>query len=517
MLMKYAVRSEFAGDLIAARAWVSAVAQAEKMCYRSALSETGYESSEGFKRITKSMQGNAEESTKRLRDAILLAEKLRWRCAALKLISSENRANAECALKCAIVIVECFHCLLSCNDKAEIILLEAAVAAVEPHVLQFFLDAEVQVLSSLVDDAEAFLRRSKHVGFHRREVTRTVEELETLVAQRDECQLPRLIDVYDEFIAVSRANLSHSVQCFEKLEAGDLHFPERWVGNWDATQVFFQEKLSVAKPVIEQVENACRRVAELQTSSDKLDQLEVRCWAGVVALLNAVLDPVLSTSYSRDILNRFGAIQCVGAQLRMMVVENLIGAAKQYQLEMRSERRPEVTLLFREAAQCAHTCAEKTLESIEALPITRSLESDAARYKWASYYHEASDRCAMLYEGAAAELRISYSLAPSLDSRDQIRATIYRIASEASVREAGVLAQQDLSAEETRLLQSSASEVNKLSVCLAEGLPAQCDPGAVETFVDLARRVLEDPAGIEVKLLAVRQAHDALMQETPVA
>jgi hypothetical protein len=217
--VKCALRSEFAGDLITTRAWISAITRAEQN--ERVHARIGYTDHQ-FVAISTSMQGNREESTKKLRGAILLADNLRWRWEAFRCISSENHVNAQCALKCAIVIVECLHCLLSCHDKAEITLLEAAVAAAEPHVLQFFLDAEVQVPSSLVDEVEKLKLRASSIDGHRREVTRNVEELETLVAQRDECQLPRLIAVYDEFIAASRMELSHSVECLEKLEAGDF-------------------------------------------------------------------------------------------------------------------------------------------------------------------------------------------------------------------------------------------------------------------------------------------------------
>jgi hypothetical protein len=516
-LMKYAVRSEFAGDLVTARAWISAVAQAETENYELTPAGKEYESSKQFKLIACSMQGNREESTKRLRDAILLAEKLRWRCGAFKCLSSGSCVNAERASTCADVVAECLHRLLSCHDKAEVSLLEAAVAAAEPRLLQFYLDAEVQVTSSLVGEVEELLRRSTRIDYHRREVASNIEELATLVAQRDEYQVPRLIDVYDEFIAASRADITHSIERLEKLEAGDLHIPGKWVGNWDSAQHFFRGKLRVVKPVVQQLEIIAQKVAELHKSSDKLAQLEVRCWAGVVGHLNSTLGRVLSTPYSCDTAyHDFSVGNCLGAQLRIMVVESLIGAAKQYQSEMRSEGRPEVMLLLRNAAQWAQTCAEKTFDSIEALPIQSKVIGNA-RAKWSSCYHEASDRCAMLYARAAAELRASCNRARSHHAHCHLRATVYRIASEASVREADVVVQQDLSSEESRQQQSTASEINELSVCLAEGLPVLCDPGAVETFGDFARRVLEDPAGVEVNLLAARQAHDALMAGTPVS
>jgi hypothetical protein len=468
-----------------------------------------YERSEKLKLIVHNMQGNREESTKRLRDAILLAEKLRWRCEAYSYLSAESRVNAERAWICADVVAECLHRLLSPHDKAETILLEAAVAAAEPRVLQFYLDAEVQLPSSLVDEVEGLLGNAwKETTWLLQEKARNIKELETLESQRDEYRLSQLIDVYDEYIAACRA---------ATLNSGDLP-AEAWATERRDELRFMRDKLSVTKPVVQQLNNIARKVAELQDSSDKLDGLELRCWAGVASDLNSTLGPVLSFRYgANSTYHTFRVLKCVGAQLRIMVVESLIGAARQHQLEVRAEWRPGVIRLLLEAAHWAHICAEKTLGSIEAMPRTKSWEQPSARVKWPTCYHEASDRCAMLYARAAAELRASCNRACSHHAHCQLRATVYRIASDASVREADVIVHQDLSAEESRQQQSSASEINKLSVCLAEGLPAQCDPGAVETFGVFARRVLEDPAVAEVNLLAVRQAHDALMTGTPIA
>jgi hypothetical protein len=520
-LMKCAVRSEFAGDLITARAWISAIPRAEKNHHLVATNGFTFHR---LVPIITSIQGNREESTKRLRDAILLAEKLRWRCGAFKCLSSGNCVNAERASTCADVVAECLHRLLSCHDKAEVSLLEAAVAAAEPRLLQFYLDAEVQVTSSLVGEVEKLFLRATSIDSHRREVASNIEELATLVAQRDNCELLRLIDVYDEFIAVSRAEISHSVECLAKLEVGDLGsvvWSEFWewqfagasAGKWSGAQRFFQEKLRVTKLVIAQVENAARRVSELHTSSDKLDQLEVRCWASVAALLNAVLDPVLSIPYNDNTCFReFEILQCFDAELPMMVIESLIGAARQYETEVRAEWRPEVASLLREAARWAHTCAEKTLDSVEAAPRILRLEWEVVNTKWASCYHEASDRCAMLYAGAAAKLRTSYNLARSHDAVDQLRATIFRVASEATAREARLIECQGVTPEGSDQLQ--VNEVTDLCVSLAEDLPVQYDPSLVQLFLEWARRALNDPARINLHI--ARQAHNMVMKGTAV-
>jgi hypothetical protein len=525
-LMKKAVRSEFAGDNITARVWISAISTAGKN-NRVFGSDFLFNPLVSIRRI---MQGNREESTKRLRDAILLAEKLRWRRAAFTYLSSEGCVNAERASECADVVAECLHRLLSPHDKAETILLEAAVAAAEPRVLQFYLGAEVQLPPSLVDEVVRLLHRAKYVASHRQEVARYAEELESLVARRSEYQLPRLIDVYDEFIAVSRLERSHSVECLAKLEAGDFHsvvwseiefceshFADASPGGWLGAQHFFQEKLKVIKPAIQQVENASRKVAELRKSSDKTSQLESRCWARVSALLNAVLDPVLSTPYTENTcFRRFEILQCFDAELAIMVVESLVGAARQYETEIRAEWRPEVASLLEGAARWAQTCAEKTLDSIEAAPsINRVQGRDwvaVVNDKWSSCYHEASDRCAMLYARGAAELRTSYDLARSHNAVDHIRATIYRVASEASTREASLVECQGFAPEGSD--QQQVSEVNDRCVSLAHGLPVQCDSALVQLYLEWARRALSDQARITLHI--ARQAHNMVMEGTAV-
>jgi hypothetical protein len=516
-LIKFAVRSEFAGDLIAARAWMSAIAQTDETGPGAAFAEMGNTGSSELRSIAISVQGDTQESTKRLRDAILLAEKLLWRWRAFSYIASENTSTAQRAASCAETVAKCLRRLLTCCDKAERTLLSAAVALAEPHLLRFYLDAEAMIPLSVDAEVVGLSCHADRIALRREELARTVDQLDSLAAKRNEYLLPRLIDVFDEFLAACRAHISHRAEYFAQLESGDVHPHDDGVVHRQSTVRFFWRKLQVAEPVIRQLTRVERKVAELQQSTNKLAKVELRCWAGVAAHLNAAVDPVLSASYKTSDDPRqdsFHPVRCVEAQLRVMVVEGLIGAAKQYQCEIRSEWRPEVILLLQEAAQWSHICAEKTLDSIEAVASVQA--EDTAVGLWPSHYHKAADRCAMLYARAAAELRASCNLARSHHVQDQLRATVYRIASEASMREAGVVAQPDLTTEESDRLQDCVSEVNNLCVSLAEWLPVPYESVLVEICCELARRVLKDPAEDDLNVRVVRLARKVVAKGTPV-
>jgi hypothetical protein len=81
-MMKAALRSEFAGDLITARAWIAAISLAETNGCSSVGTLRAFSSPE-VAAIWRSIKDSDEECPKRLWEALVLARKLNWRSSAL--------------------------------------------------------------------------------------------------------------------------------------------------------------------------------------------------------------------------------------------------------------------------------------------------------------------------------------------------------------------------------------------------------------------------------------------------
>jgi hypothetical protein len=202
--------------------------------------------------------------------------------------------------------------------------------------------------------------------------------------------------------------ISLRVEHLANLEAGQP-LTDCSCGDYANLKRVLREKLSICEPVVKQLSEVADKIAELQKSSDELSLLELRCWTGVVESFNTDMDELINEPYNENSKRRAVLpLLCMGAELRVMVVESLIAAAKQYQREIRSEWRAsvrsEVARLLGQAALWATECAKKTLKSIE-LNLAVGGTADA---RWRVHYHEATDHCAQLYARAAADRRASY-------------------------------------------------------------------------------------------------------------
>jgi hypothetical protein len=148
--MKAAARSEYVGDFITARAWVLASERAENDVRSIDNTDLGNIRSPELVELSASLRGNNEESTKKLRDAIFQAQKLRWRCKAFQYSSCGNVTRAENMAQCAEAVALCLHARLTMQDNAVITLLEAAIAPAQPCLQRYYESDEVEVPSTLL-------------------------------------------------------------------------------------------------------------------------------------------------------------------------------------------------------------------------------------------------------------------------------------------------------------------------------------------------------------------------------
>jgi CHASE3 domain sensor protein len=507
-MMKAAVRSEFAGDIITARMWISAIPLAEKHgCYDISLKD--FTSPEVIA-ISAAVKDSAEQSTKKLREALLLAKQLNWRSSASLQARSTNEYDAGQAALCAEIVVKCVHARFTTQDQAMITLLDAAVGAAEAHLQQYYRDAHVKFPTLLLREIEALYNRAVGVPAFRESTDVLQKELLALTRDRHKYLRPPLGELYNQLITAFQLDMQLRLEYLFKLETGDVADQTSWLGQ--SEKRFLREKLSAAQYLVEGLDDIGRRTADLQKYTDELSKLELRCWVGAAGNLQSELDNVLAATGSGFL--RKSIWECKDAKLYAMVVEVLITAAKHYQREIRGEWCSDVICLLRNALLWSYNCAEKTVTSIEAQTrLYLSLED-----KWLEHYNEKSDRIAMLYARAAAELRASCSLSRSSVTKDQLAAEIYRVASEASVREAEALLHVDQEATpRSDQAQRCMSEINNRSITLAEAMPEDNDHHIVEIYCEWARSVLNDPIGDKLNLHVMRQAHGILRSKKSTA
>jgi hypothetical protein len=512
--MLAATQSEFSGDLITARAWISAIVITEQNGRRRADTRLGHDAfCSDLLSIATNMQGNTEAPTKNLRDAIAMARRLSWRCKAFHLASCGNIERAECAATCAKLVVKCLDRLLRTEDPAVITLLERAVQTAEPLLQELYLVAGAELPPSLRSELVQLWKRATEIPVYRNSLVEGQHELEKLDGQRDSYLSPKLVKLHDELVAALQAKMAHRAAYLTQLEEGDP-FPIDNSNEFENAVRFCRGKLTVARPVIEQLQRVSRKVSELKKrDADKLTLFELRCWVGVGECVTTALDGLLNTTYDESTRDTsFSDLKCTDAELRIRVVESLIGAAQQYQSEIRAEWRPEVKHLLSKAVQWTCTCAAKTLESIEARAHQNSTWDIEG--KWRSHCHGHSDHCAQLYARAAAELRMSCNLARSTSAVDQLKGSLYRISSDASKRQAEAASRlSGLSAEEGERLENCMREINTRSMSVAGEFADGCGLKVVELYCEWAQKVVADGADAEFAMDVVRQVHGIVKTE----
>jgi hypothetical protein len=511
--MKAAAQSEFDGDRVTAKVWLSALAIAEKTDHRPTGVDMGMYTSSELVKVIQTMEGLTEESAKSLRDAISLVRKLRWRSKALYLASCGSVAGVEVAAVCAEIVVKCWDRLHRTQDRAVITLLEMAIQTAEPHLQRFYLVERANLPPSLESVLRGFFHRATEVPAVRNSLLEGQKELEKLAGERSSYLSPRLVELQDELVVALQAEMSHCAAYLGQLEEGDP-VPVDYRNAFESVKHFLRSKLAVAKPVTEQLQSVARKICELKThagdDTDGLTALELRCWVGVENSVNAALDDLLDTPNSPSNRNSsFSTLKCVDAELRVMVVDGIIGAARQYQRDVQAEWRPEVKRLLTEAARWAGIAAQKTLESIEATTTPRGTwDVDA---KWRQHYHTHSDRCAQLYARTATERRLSYSYTSVATEEERLKAAVYGVASAASEREADIASRRSgTSAQEDQRRECRMSEIHSRCISLIDGLLVTCDLGMVEVFCQWAGRALTAPDGDKLCLHVARQVHGVL-------
>jgi hypothetical protein len=512
--MAAAAQSEFDGDRVTAKVWLSALAIAEKTDRRPAGVDMGQYTSSELAKVFQTMGGLTDQSAKSLWDAISLVRKLRWRSKALYLASCGSVAGVGVAAVCAEIVVKSWDRLYRTQDRAVITLLEMAIQTAEPHLQRFYLVERANLPPSLESVLRGFFHRATEVPVVRNSLLEVQKELEKLAGERGSYLSPRLVELHDELVVTLQAEMAHCAAYLGQLEEGNP-VPVDHRNAFESVKHFLRSKLAVAKPVTEQLQSVARKICELKKCAEEYDAdgltaLELRCWVGVENSVNAALDDLLDTSHNpsnRD--TSFFTLKCVDAELRVMVVDGIIGAARQYQRDVQAEWRPEVKRLLTEAARWARFAAQKTLESIEATTTPRGTwDVDA---KWRQHYHTHSDRCAQLYARAATERRLSYLYTSVATEEERLKAAVYGIASAASEREADIASRRSgLSAEEDQRRECRMSEIHSRYISLIDGLLVTCDLGMVEVFCQWAGRALTAPDGDKLCLHVTRQVHGVL-------
>jgi hypothetical protein len=506
--MKAAARSEFAGDLITARAWVLATRRTEKDVRSVDNIDLGNIRSPELIDLSASLHDNNEQSTKKLREAIAQAQKLRWRFNAFHYSSSGNVSRAENMAQCAEAVALCLHARLTMQDNAVITLLEAAIAAAQPCLQRYYENDEVEVPSTLITEISRYSACAAGIPSFRSATDDCLRELDELVARRDQYRSSSLTGLYDNLVAASQVEISLRVEHLANLEAGQP-LTDCSCGDYANLKRVLREKLSICEPVVKQLSEVADKIAELQKSSDELSLLELRCWTGVVESVNTDMDQLINEPYNENSKRRAVLpLLCMGAELRVMVVESLVAAAKQYQREIRTEWRAsvrsEVARLLGQAALWATECAKKTLKSIE-LNLAVGGTADA---RWRVHYHEATDRCAQLYARAAAERRASYH---ATVTGDKLGCALYHMASEASEREAYSVSQRDVVPPEDRFpLECRMDEIHKQCAAVAAIVVGECDRDMADVYCEWARKSLQG-ANDQFSWFITRQAYGVLV------
>jgi hypothetical protein len=105
--------------------------------------------------LTASLQGNNEEFMKRLRDAIALAQKLRWRCKAFQCSSCGNVTRAE---NMAVRRGGCSLPARSSNDARprRDRSAGAAIAPAQPCLQRYYENDKVEVTSTLITEVSQY-------------------------------------------------------------------------------------------------------------------------------------------------------------------------------------------------------------------------------------------------------------------------------------------------------------------------------------------------------------------------